>query len=446
MIAIGKLRINGPRLGRYLMKDSKGNERIELGQVRGFVSDDIHEAFDQAQFQAEGTNIEKPFFHCYVRLPDKEALADREWVMVADRIERAMNLVDQPRAIVFHDKEDRGRHMHIAWARLDQETMLAREQGLYKNKLAEVCRELEVEMKLTQVRSDRGPDEPRAAATGEFEMARHLGTDLEAIRREIRGIWKQSDNGQAFNAGLESAGYVLARGDQRPYVAVDREGGYHSIGTRIARASAADIHDRLSDLDPARLPSLAEAKEIQFDRAHGIVNARDEIAYADAIERAAVAVAGPVAVFAEAEAGAQELLPAAGGAQPAAKGVPDLHRELKELHDRHLPHGSDKGTADKPQDASGAKAAKPGKKEKKAKAGGGTARRIPINERTERPRRQRRRRGAGKRVMPNSRPTCGTRWRSPATAWPSPPPSIATVTCSPMATSADTWSSTGKSR
>jgi uncharacterized protein (DUF1800 family) len=59
----------------------------------------------------------------------------------------------------------------------------------------------------------------------------------------------------------------LARGDRRDFVAVDPQGGTHSLSRRIDGATAKDVRERLADLDPRSLPSVAEAKEAQRQEA-----------------------------------------------------------------------------------------------------------------------------------------------------------------------------------
>ena len=60
----------------------------------------------------------------------------------------------------------------------------------------------------------------------------------------MTGIWKMSKNGEQFQAALEENGWILARGDRRSFVAIDRHGGVHSIARRVEGAKAADVRQR----------------------------------------------------------------------------------------------------------------------------------------------------------------------------------------------------------
>jgi hypothetical protein len=45
-------------------------------------------------------------------------------------------------------------------------------------------------------------DRTLASGRNEFKQARRLGTDLKAIRNQIRKCWEQSNNGRRFAVGL----------------------------------------------------------------------------------------------------------------------------------------------------------------------------------------------------------------------------------------------------
>ena len=51
----------------------------------------------------------------------------------------------------------------------------------------------------------------------------------------IRNCWDRSDCGLSFQAALEHEGLILAQGERRDFIVVDREGGPHALGKRIPR-------------------------------------------------------------------------------------------------------------------------------------------------------------------------------------------------------------------
>jgi hypothetical protein len=293
MICKGNTHKNGAKLARYMTTPKEG-EHVLFGELRGFASDDITKAFRSVHVMAEGTRCEQPFMHVQVRNPDGESLTRDQWQRVADRIEAKLGLTDQPRAIVFHiNKETGHEHMHIAWSRIDAETMKAVPLPFFKERLKEVSRELEKELGLTRVTSERdGP--VQSANRDEFEEARRLGVDIKQVRQTIRDCWEHSDNGASFRAALADRNLTLAQGDRRDFVVLDHEGGLHALGKRILGVSAAQTRNRLSDINRDELPTIAQAREHIAARKR---DAKDrsmpdpdlkEIAWQDALAKAAI--------------------------------------------------------------------------------------------------------------------------------------------------------------
>jgi hypothetical protein len=266
VISKGTTNNNGIALARYLLAD-KAKERAELWELRGFEATNLEDAFRDVHIMADATRCEKPFFHVQVRNREGETLTRQQWEMVANRIERMMGLVDQPRAIAFHIDEKTGHeHLHVVWSRIDQDTLKAVPLPFFKRRLNKISRELEMELSLEPVTSIR-PDRIDFAPTrAEEEQSRRLGTDLHAIRNTIRNCFERSDCGSSLRAALEQEGLVLAKGDRRDFIVIDQEGGMHALGKRITGASAADIRKRLHDLDRDQLPSIEQARTRQYER------------------------------------------------------------------------------------------------------------------------------------------------------------------------------------
>src|SRR4051812_36276291 len=142
--------------------------------------------------------------------------------------------------------------MHIAWSRIDFEQRRALDPGLYKNKLKEISRQLECELGLARISSERAAgNKTRAPGRKEFEQARRLGTDVTGIREAIRAYWDSAENGRSFMAALTTHGFVLTRGERRDFIVIDHASGVHALSKRITGATAAEIRTRLADLDPA---------------------------------------------------------------------------------------------------------------------------------------------------------------------------------------------------
>lgn len=260
MIAKGTTHNNGVKLAAY-MTTAKPGEHAELWQLRGFASENVKDAFRSVHVIAAATQCEKPFFHVQVRNPEGETLTREQWGRIADRIESKLGYSEQPRAIAFHRDEETGHeHMHIAFSRINTETMTARPLPFFKLRLKEACRELESELDLTPVRNQR--ESPvMAPSRDQDEQARRLGINLREVRQTIRDCWEQADNGASFRAALADEGLTLAKGDRRDYIVIDREGGMHALGKRVLGTTAAETRARMTDLDREQLPSVDEVRE-----------------------------------------------------------------------------------------------------------------------------------------------------------------------------------------
>lgn len=262
MITKGTQHDNGTRLAGYLTRAKEG-ENAELWQLRGFgTNTNIKDAFRDVHVMAEATKASQPFFHAVVRLPKEERLSRPQWEQTADRIEGMLGLKDQPRAIAFHISKQTGEeHMHVAWSRIDAEEMKAIPLPFFKDRLKKLSRELELHFGLTQVTSHRNSEIEYAPTKAEEQQARRLGTDIHQIRETIRGCYETSDCGRSFQSALAEQGLTLAKGDRRDYLVIDEAGGVHALGKRILGETAAQVRNRLADLDRTRLPTLEQARE-----------------------------------------------------------------------------------------------------------------------------------------------------------------------------------------
>ncbi|MDE2437620.1 MAG: relaxase/mobilization nuclease domain-containing protein, partial [Sphingomonadales bacterium] len=246
MIAKGTLHNNGAKLATYMTTGKEG-ERAELWQLRGFAAAAIGDAFRSVHVMAEATQCTKPFFHVQVRNPEGEELTRPQWERVADRIEAKLGYSGQPRAIAFHRDEASGHeHMHLAWSRIDDESMKLRPLPFFKLRLKEVSRELEQELGLTPVRNVR-EGTVMAPGRSEEEQARRLDVDLQDVRKTIRTCYDHADSGKAFVAALAEHGLMLARGERRDFVVIDPAGGLHALGKRVLGTTAAQTRERLAD-------------------------------------------------------------------------------------------------------------------------------------------------------------------------------------------------------
>lgn len=243
------------------MVTGKDGERANCGRFAASRRPTSRTLF-ATRSMADGTRYQQPFFHVQVRNPEGETLTRQQWEITANRLERMLGLTGQPRAIAFHTNEKTGHeHMHVAWSRIDQNTLTAKQLPFFKDRLKKISRELELHFGLTVVKNEREGPIKYAPTRAQEEQARRLGVDIHQVRNTIRACWDRSDCGRTFEAALADQGLTLAQGDRRGFVVIDDRGGLHVLSKRILDVTAAKIRDRLSDLDRDQLPTVEQARD-----------------------------------------------------------------------------------------------------------------------------------------------------------------------------------------
>jgi hypothetical protein len=93
----------------------------------------------------------------------------------------------------------------------------------------------------------------------------------------LTDLWRSTDSGRAFAAAIEQHGYVLAKGDRRDFCVIDQAGDVHSLARRLDGVTAADVRERMVDVDREALPSVADARALQHERfPHGAAGRSDQ--------------------------------------------------------------------------------------------------------------------------------------------------------------------------
>ena len=269
MIIKGTSCAGARRLATHLLRTDT-NERAEVKEVRGAVAEDLLGAFREMESVATGTRADKAFYHASINTRADEPLTDEQRMKAIDRLEAELKLYGQARAVVIHSKEGR-EHCHIVWSRIDLDSMTAISDSHNYRKHEQVARALEKEFGHERVQGAHaerdGKERPaRTPSHAEMLQADRTGVSPTAARALMTDLWRETDSGKSFQAALETKWWVLARGDRRDFVAIDSEGGLHSVARRIEGVKAADVRQRFADIDRESLPSVAEAKQTQRER------------------------------------------------------------------------------------------------------------------------------------------------------------------------------------
>lgn len=257
MILKAKERGDAPQLARYLLS-MRDNEHVELHDVRGFVSDDLRGAFSEADAIAQGTRCKNYMFSMSLNPPAGQKVRTEDFEAAIARVEEKLGLENQPRAIVFHEKDGR-RHAHVVWSRIDHERMRALNMAHYKVKLRDVSRELFLHHGWDMPRGlqDKSLRDPLNFTQAEWQQARRTGIDPREVKSVLQQCWQRSDNRASFERALKERGFWLARGDRRGFVAMDYRGEIYSL-SRYAGVKAKELEARIGD--STRLRSVDQTK------------------------------------------------------------------------------------------------------------------------------------------------------------------------------------------
>ena len=251
------------------LQNTEQNERAELVESGGVSSETVEEMFQEMRALAKGTKCDNYFYQASINPRADEQLTPAQWREAVATLGRNLGLEGQPYFVIEHEKNGRT-HRHIVWSRIDQERMVAVSDSLTAKIHEQTSRQLEVKFDLARGKSilvaDRDFERPERKATkAERFRAAKSGVDVEALSIELKAIRQRSDNGQSFQAGLEAAGYILARGDRRDFLIVDQVGHEHSLGRRLGM-KAAELRNFMKGVNIAGLPGVEEARTRQRAR------------------------------------------------------------------------------------------------------------------------------------------------------------------------------------
>ncbi|NOR63173.1 MAG: relaxase/mobilization nuclease domain-containing protein [Rhodobacteraceae bacterium] len=257
MILKGSQRGNAAELARHLM-NAQDNEHVELHDIRGFASESLSGAMQETQAIAKGTRCKKFLFSLRLNPPQDARVPIEHFEAAIEQIEQKLGLDNQPRAIVFHEKEGR-RHAHVVWSRIDAEKMKAIEIPYYKNQLMDVSKELFLEHGWNMPKGfiDRELRNPLNFTRAEWQQAKRIQQDPRMIKAMFRECWKASDNAETLKIALQEKGFYLAKGDRRGVVAVDFRGEVYALA-RWTGIKAKDVKARIPA--PDKLPSVEKTR------------------------------------------------------------------------------------------------------------------------------------------------------------------------------------------
>jgi hypothetical protein len=289
MIIKGKSRGDPSGLAAHLGNE-KTNDRVKVIETRGTVADDLRGALIEMDAYAAGTQCSKPLYHANIDWDPAYTLTLEQQIEAVNALEEKLGLAGQPRVIVQHEKHGRV-HLHPVWARIDLEKNRAVSDSHNYRKHEECARDLERRFGHDRVQGAHherdGVERPdRTPSRAELRQEERTGIKGKDVKADITAAFRNSDNAQAFKTAVEDKGYLIARGDRRDFVIVDRAGGIHSLARRLDGVKAAELRTFMKPIDMQSLPSASAARDAQIDLAEGRRSALDERKWEDGLREA----------------------------------------------------------------------------------------------------------------------------------------------------------------
>lgn len=257
MIIKASQRANGGELAVHLL-NAQDNEHITLHDMRGFISDDLKDAFDEIRALSKLTKCKQYLFSVSLNPPRDADVCIADFEAAAARMEQRLGLSEQPRAMLFHEKDGR-LHAHCVWSRIDVDNLKAVHLPFFKTRLMELARELYLEHGWTMPAGlDGFTADPTNYDLAEAQQAKRAERDPKELKAFFQSCWQRSDGPSSFAAALNEGGLALAKGDRRGFVAVDGQGEVYSL-SRWCGVKSKELKERLGD--PTQYPAVDEAIE-----------------------------------------------------------------------------------------------------------------------------------------------------------------------------------------
>lgn len=255
MILKGSQRGGAKNLALHLLKDE--NDHVRVHELRGFASENLVGALNEAYAISRGTKCQKFLYSLSLNPPQTERVSEEAFEAAITQAEDRLGLSGQPRAIVFHEKEGR-RHAHAVWSRIDVQEMKAVHIAHDHRKLMALSRELYREhgWEVPKGLLDRSLRDPANFTLQEWQQARRAGQDPRTVKTAMQDAWASSDDAKSLKHALLDRGFVLAKGDRRGFIALDHKGTEFSL-PRYAGVKTKDIRGRIAGEE---LPTLSHAK------------------------------------------------------------------------------------------------------------------------------------------------------------------------------------------
>ena len=264
MVIKGGARGRAAELAAHLLRTDH-NESVNVLDMWGIGAPDLTTALKEMDALGVGARTKRTLYHANIDPRINEQFTEREKKIAVFRLGKELGLEGQPFVVVEHVKNGRG-HLHAVWSRIDLETMTGIQDGHNYRKHEEVARGLERDFghQHTQgahVRQkDTVPRPDRAPTFEDYQVNERAGRTPQEAKKIVTECWKVTTTGNDFRHRLEAEGFAVARGDRRDFVLIDQAGEIHGLTRRLDKVKAAEVRERMADVNLDELPDVARAR------------------------------------------------------------------------------------------------------------------------------------------------------------------------------------------
>lgn len=239
------------------LNNQRDNDHVTIAEIKGVVGRNLHEALLEIDAVSKATRCEQPLFSTSFNPPEGAKVTEAQFEDAFNRFESKLGLTDQPRVVVYHEKEGR-RHAHVVWSRIDVQEMKAIRMSHFKNKSMELSRELYQEHGWDMPKGMENKQEADRfnLTPAQWNQFKRQKINPNEVRALINDAWQASDNVSSFSHALKERGIFLAKGDRRGFVLMDHTEKVFSL-SKFGDFKRKELKVKLGD--PDSLPSVTMA-------------------------------------------------------------------------------------------------------------------------------------------------------------------------------------------
>jgi hypothetical protein len=191
------------------------------------------------------TRGSKTLYHAQINPAPGYQMTPAQWQRSAEVLAEKMELANQPRAIVLHEKEGR-QHIHVVFQRADVEKgkLISDSHNYAKHREAgeQLVREFGHEKVNRKARGNSFTQE-------EARKAASQRRDPKQIRAWITDLYERSTSAEEFEKGLEGR-FVLAKPKKRAYSLLDSYGESYNLARMVQGVKTAELREFFAPIEP----------------------------------------------------------------------------------------------------------------------------------------------------------------------------------------------------